>query len=108
MEFDVRTRDRDGWIVVEVSGEVDISTAPDLRGALEEAGTGGSVVVDLRGVTFMDSSGLEVLVAAAGELEEGGGRLVVVCGEGPVRRILGITGLDRELALRSSVDEAIG
>lgn len=109
MQFEVRTREQEGWTVVEVAGEVDIATAPDLRGALEEVREKGAIriVIDLEGVTFMDSSGLEVLVGASKGLEERGGRLALVCEDGPVHRVLRITGLDKGLDLYPSVDQAI-
>jgi anti-sigma B factor antagonist len=71
-EFDVAVTIEDDGMVVSVCGEIDVSTAPKLRGALakvqarhhfdEEKPT---VVVDLSGVTYMDASGLGVLVGAA-------------------------------------------
>ena len=77
-----------------VSGEVDLSTAPNLTQALEEVlGLGNQVVVDLEEVRFMDCSGLRALVQAARRAEElGAGRLHVTPGPRQVRRLFELTG----------------
>lgn len=95
--------------LVTVHGEVDLRTAPELRQRLThlvDAGT-AEMVVDLRDVPFVDSSALSVFVTIHKRLSAAGGRLVLVCDEGPVRRVLGITGLSRVLIMHRSVDAAI-
>ena len=81
-----------------VRGEIDVSTSPELRaqlGRLLEHQPSG-IVVDLRGVGFVDSSGLGVLVGALKRLREAGGDDVVLLGvQEPVRKVFEITGLDR-------------
>jgi anti-sigma B factor antagonist len=66
------------------------------------------VVVDLRGVEFMDSTGLGVLVGALKRLREQEGDLALVCTEGPVLKILTLTGLDRVFPIHRDVAEATG
>jgi anti-sigma B factor antagonist len=79
-------------VVVEVAGEVDMATAPQL-GEVLGAHTGVDLVVDLSGVPFLDSSGLSVLVKARADLT-GSGRTLRVTGEQDnVRMILEVTGL---------------
>ncbi|MEP7202950.1 MAG: STAS domain-containing protein [Ilumatobacteraceae bacterium] len=83
----------DGHAVLVVQGEIDLATAATFGAAidrgLEEA---GSVVLDFTGVTFMDSSGLNVLVSAA---SRGFGGDAVLIRNAPlsVHRLLSITGL---------------
>ncbi len=98
-ELSVATIERQGDDrVVTVRGEVDAYSAPQLHACLEEV-TGSSqrrVVIDVRDVAFIDSSGVGVLVAAVKRLREDGRRLVV---RGPTRqmtKLLEMTGL-REL-----------
>ncbi len=83
----------DGQCVVHIAGELDISTAPRLADYL--AGLGGQrVVVDLVGVTFIDSSGFGVLVGAHQRHEEDGGKLEIR-GDSPfTMRSLRTLGLD--------------
>lgn len=87
-----------GAVLLTVSGEVDLHTAPGLRAALDEAvalaGQGSGVVVaDLSQVGFLDSTGLGELVAAHQALAASGGRLHLVVAHERVGRLLRITGL---------------
>lgn len=102
-------RSEDGWDVLDVEGEVDLSTAPALRARIDEAIAGGSrrMVVSLERVTFMDSSGLSVLVSAFKAMREAGGRIALVCVEPSIAKIFTITGLDRILSIHPTVHEAL-
>ncbi|HEV7654597.1 MAG TPA: STAS domain-containing protein [Mycobacteriales bacterium] len=95
-----RTSAPDGEYVV-VAGEVDIETAPQLRSALAAAvGTGAaSVVIDLAAVTYLDSSGLSVLVSAHQRARAQGSTLCLCNPSERVRSLLRITGLDTVLQL---------
>ena len=63
--FSISISDRDGRAVVVIRGELDLATAPDLEAALTgRLDAGQDVVVDLRELAFMDSTGLRVLVAS--------------------------------------------
>ena len=92
--------------VVAVRGELDLATAPQLESALLPGlRDGGSAVLDLRGLEFMDSTGVRVIVAAHHAAEEHGGSFVLVRTEpdGPVARVLEISGLDAILKLVDDV-----
>jgi anti-anti-sigma factor len=104
--FFITASERDGRTVVLIRGELDLATAPDLeRVIVERLDAGDDVVVDLRELAFMDSSGLRVLVAAHTRTEGGEQQFLIVRPpEGsPVARILSIAGLERELNL---IDDA--
>jgi anti-sigma B factor antagonist len=89
----------DKAVVVSPRGDIDMATAGELREMLIRlvAAGMGHVIVDLAGVTFMDSSGLSVLAAAAKRLHAANGRLVVRNAGPQARQILEITALDRLL-----------
>ncbi|MDP8959310.1 MAG: STAS domain-containing protein [Actinomycetota bacterium] len=108
MELSLASRTEGPWSVVEVRGEVDLATAPQLRESVLDLIDDGShqIVVDLRGVDFMDSSGLGVLMTALKRLREYNGDLALVCREGPVLKVLSITGLDRVFPIYHDVAEA--
>lgn len=110
MDLVLGSRNENGWAVLEVQGEVDLYTSSQLRDAIlrltEEAEN--RIVVDLNNVSFMDSSGLGVLVAGLKRARERGGELALVFGEGSVQKVLGITGLDKIFATHRSVGEATG
>jgi anti-anti-sigma factor len=87
-----------------VSGEADIATAPELRAALNEA-IGRSprgVELDLGDCSFIDSTGLQVIVRAALALAEGGGSLSLKRPQDHVRRLFETAGIDRIDGIRLS------
>lgn len=87
----------DGTVRITVRGELDMSAAPDLSGAIARARTcGDTLVLDLSAVTVLDSSAIGALVAAGREVHEGGGRLQIGPRSDVVDRVLEITGLDGE------------
>ena len=90
-------------VSVTVRGEVDVHTAPTLRARLHEVVTQGEehVVVHLDEVTFLDSTGLGVLIGAHKAQRAAGGTMEIICGEPRVLRIIGLTGLDQVLDVRS-------
>lgn len=91
-----------------MEGEVDAHTAPQLKSAIAGALDRGTteLIVDLDRVTFMDSTGLGVLVGGLKRLREVGGELRIVCTRRPILRILEITGLDKVIPLYSALAEA--
>lgn len=87
--------------VIVVVGQIDSHTATALDEALDAAPSAASVSVDLSEVSFVDSSGLRVLVRAHKRLADGGGALTLVKPSQPVTRLLDMTGLSSELAITS-------
>jgi anti-sigma B factor antagonist len=96
--------------VLNVHGEIDIETAPALREALLpvlERQT-GPVVVDLSEVSFMDSTGVHVLVDTSRRLEPQNRRLAIACREGgQVHRLLALVGLLDALTVHRSRESAV-
>ncbi|MFB4280528.1 MULTISPECIES: STAS domain-containing protein [unclassified Nonomuraea] len=92
---------RDGAAVLSPEGDLDLATMEEFRNGLAQAmkcHRPPLVVVDLQGVGFCDSSGLNTLIWAANTVEAAGGRLQL-SGAGPrVTRLLRLTGLDRRFS----------
>jgi anti-sigma B factor antagonist len=107
--FELRLSRTDQAVIVEVVGEIDMATAPELAAELEGVGDdSGLVVVDLAQVTFVDSSGLKALVQANRELGRRGiGFRVVSPADHAVRRIFEITQLTEPLNVVDSLDDAL-
>lgn len=83
---------------VKVSGEVDIATAPALATALFNAAhVAEQVIVDLSDVTFIDSTGLHVILTAQDELRQSSGHLVLIPGPSHVQRLFEIAGVANRL-----------
>jgi anti-sigma B factor antagonist len=85
----------DAGVVVRVTGELDMSTAPELTSSLTSASAGveGAVTLDLTGVTFLDSSAIGALIAVGQELADRGRSLRIGPRSTVVSRVLEITGL---------------
>lgn len=99
--------DRDGHTVA-LRGEIDLSTAGAVTSALTAALTDAgeaTLVVDLRGLTFMDSSGLHALCSLREQAMHRGSRLVLVRGPRPIHRVFELTATD---GLFEFVDEPSG
>ncbi len=95
-------------VIVAAAGEIDVANAPVLRTALHNAACDSDIIVaDLSDATYIDSSTVELVVVTARELRVRRGELRVVAPlDSRVRRVLAISGVERELALYESRDEA--
>lgn len=98
-----------GAAVLRAAGELDVYTAPRVQEAIASLplDTLDVLVADLAGLTFIDSSGLGVLIAAQKQLRTHSGDLRVVCTQGPVLRLLEVTGLLAAIPVHATVDEAL-
>jgi anti-anti-sigma factor len=87
-----------GW--VRVAGELDIVTSPQFRRTLREAQLSVRLVVlDLRELTFIDSSGVHVILDAAADARRAGRRLLIVRGPKQVDRMLTLTGVRTQVLI---------
>jgi anti-anti-sigma factor len=98
---------RDGAVIIRLAGELDLHNVGDVRAALTEAieREPRCVVIDLAAVEFVDSTALGVLIEARSRL--GQDALLLAAPQLETRRTLQISGLDRHLPVRDSVDEAL-
>jgi anti-anti-sigma factor len=91
--------------VVELDGELDCQTAPELAEALLHAADGGRpVVVDLSRLRFIDSSGLHILLSGPDSED---GRRIVVCPPGNVARVLSIVRAEAALSVYEDLKKAL-
>ncbi len=94
--------------VLTPAGEIDHHTGDTLRQALDAISTPRPrVVVDLHQVTFMDSSGINILIAAHRALTDAGGRLRLARPTAPVLRTLQIVGIDTVIDCHTTLPEAL-
>jgi anti-sigma B factor antagonist len=94
-DFSVEERNEGTAWVLAVSGELDLRTSPELEKRLEHVwGTNAELVIlDLRQIEFMDSTGLRVLLGAHQRAHESGRRFALVRGADQVERVLTLTGV---------------
>lgn len=110
MDLSVSSSERGDVTVVHVAGEIDVYTAPLLREVLDKQIAAGrtKLVVDLEQVTFMDSTGLGVLVGRLKLVRGQNGSLRIVSAQDRILKVFKITGLDKVFHIYPTVDEASG
>ena len=105
--FALVVQDEPAGTIVAVTGELDLLSAPQLRAALD-ALVGANprhIAIDLTATTFMDSAGVHALLDARDRASDrAGGHLAVICGGGPVRRVIESLGLTEALNVVPSID----
>ncbi|MEU9053642.1 STAS domain-containing protein [Streptomyces sp. NPDC048384] len=97
-----------GIRVVSPTGEIDQQTSEQLRQALDAtAPPGPRVVADMSGVSFMDSTGINILIAAHRDLAEAGGWLRLAAPTGPVLHTIRLVGVDTVIDCHETLRQAL-
>ena len=106
---DVSVSIGEGRTVARLQGEVDTYTVPDVRRAFDalELVTGAQVVVDLRGVTFLDSSGLGAIIGLYHRVQAAGAHLQLVSA-GVTLRLIRLMNLDQVIDVVTDGEETAG
>ena len=99
-------RDGDAWWIRPI-GELDLDTAPQLETELEAllAGGAGRLVLDMRALTFMDSTGLRLVIRWDNSAKEQGFEFAIVPGPEIVHRVFRLTGMDDQLPVAPPPEE---
>ena len=94
---------------VSPAGDLDVSTSPRLMALIEELLEEGrtAITIDLRAVTFIDSSGLGALVSLLNRARTGDGQLGLICPHRRLRRVFEITGLRRAFVFGDDLDDVL-
>jgi len=98
VELNVSSRFQGDHVVVTAAGEIDLYTAPklqsDLAAIVADAAPAARIVIDMSGVEFCDSTGMNVLLSCLRQVRERGGELELASPRTAVLKILAVTGLD--------------
>jgi anti-sigma B factor antagonist len=107
MTLDTTVTNSGDRVIVAFSGELDISRAEEVERELERIEQEGPtlLVFDLRGLEFLDSTGLRLLIGADSRARRDGRRVVIVPGPEKVHRVFRITLLDRRLEFAASPED---
>jgi len=106
-DIDVSSSRRAGHVVVALRGELDVIDAAELPRVLSAAAAPGSrVIVDLAGLTFMDSSSLAALVSARRQALQAGGDLLLAAPRGTALWLLSLIDPDGLLPVFASLEQA--
>lgn len=102
-------REIDGTKILDVTGEIDVYTAPQFKEAVNGIIAAGQkhLIIDMGDVTYMDSSGFGTLLSATRRLRPQGGTINLVRCNTAIDRILRITRLNTVFAMFDSVDDAL-
>jgi anti-sigma B factor antagonist len=96
--------------VIAVAGELDLASSALLEAELDrvESRHAGLVILDLRQLGFMDSTGLQLIVDAHRRAQRGGWQFALVHGLAQVQRLLSLTGVDQAITLATTPEELLG
>ena len=86
--FRIEREDANGRVVLGLHGELDLAAEAAFRHEVDSAGADGTVVLDLSGLSFMDSTGLRLLLETDTRMRAAGGRCVIVRGSSVVHRVI--------------------
>lgn len=107
MAFAIEHEHGSDVVTVRVAGDIDLHTAPRLRDALLAVTPNSQrVVVDMAGVSFLDSMGIGVLVGALKRARQSGGELVLVECQAPISQTLTIAGLAAFFGIEEDPEQA--
>ena len=108
-DFSVEERDEGSAWILAASGELDLRTSPELEERLDRAWAAGAelVILDLRQIDFMDSTGLRVLLGSHQRAQETGRRFALVRGADQVERVLTLTGVHDLLTIVDAPEELL-
>lgn len=110
MALEVETRPADnGVTILAPTGRLDVAGAPTLKEAIGEAVRGGQpkVVIDMEGVSFVDSTGLGSVISALKQIRNSQGELRLAAPNQQVRVVLELTTLDQVFPYYATVEEAL-
>jgi len=109
VNFKMDTRTIDNKLpVIELEGEVDVYTAPQLKQQMINLLESGNkqMIIDLTKVEYLDSTALGVLIGGLKRMREMDGNMMLVCPSARIRRVFEITGLDKIFDIYNTADEA--
>ena len=108
-EFSVEEHNHGSAWILAVTGELDLRTSPELEARLARAWAAGAelVILDLRRIEFMDSTGLRVLLGAHQRAQETSRRFALVRGADQVERVLTLTGVRDLLTIVDEPEELL-
>jgi anti-sigma B factor antagonist len=108
-QLSIEARTQAGGVLLSLSGELDLATAPHLEREIASASESqpDAIVLDLRGLDFIDSTGLRTLITEHERSRESGRKFALVQGSKQVDRLMSITRVSEHLRIISSPEEIL-
>lgn len=109
IRLETSTREIDGFKVLDISGEIDVYTAPQFKEAVTQVINDGQIdlIVNMSGVTYMDSSGFGTLLSATKRLRPEDGTVNLIACNTAIDRMLRITRLNTVFGTYQTLEEAL-
>ena len=109
MDLQIKIKNTHRVPIIELSGEVDAYTCSRFREAMIETIDDGnaSIIVSMKSVEYIDSSGLGTLVGGLKRASEQGGRIAIICTNPQIRKVFEITGLERVFPIYEAEEDAV-
>jgi anti-sigma B factor antagonist len=105
--FSIEVRQQGPATIVSLRGELDLASSTALQEELDRVGAATVLILDLRDLEFIDSTGLSVLVKAHQEAQESGREFGLVKGGAQVQRLLALTGLAERLRIVDAPEQLL-
>ena len=109
--FEVRLQTHGRTVLIELFGELDIATVSQVTDAFESVALARNdiqhIVLDLRGLTFMDATGINELVRRSNEAHQNRHTLTVIRGRASINNLMATTGIDTHLVLVENPEQLI-
>jgi len=100
--------EKQGAIIVALKGDVDLENSPEARGILlKSIQDADRVLVDLSGVTYIDSSGVASLVEALQESRKNNNEFALAAASEPTRRVIDLARLDKIFTMYATVEDGL-
>lgn len=109
MDLQIEVRRKNVFAILDLVGEVDAYTAGRFREIMLKVIEEGhkNIVISMKSVEYIDSSGLGALVGGLKRVSEKNGKIVIICDNQQVKKVFEITGLEKVFQIFASESEAI-
>ena len=111
MDLKIAQKNKDSYVVLTVKGEIDLYNARQLKekinDVMEDNVDTQDILVDIRDVAYIDSTGLGILIGIKRRVTEGKGKLVLVLSSERILKLFSITGLNNIFTIAGDMDAAI-
>ncbi len=110
MNLSFQYKNEDGYMLLTVKGEIDLYNAKQLKekvGYVTEDTDAANLVLDIRNVKYIDSTGLGILIGIKRRIAEGGGRLILVLTSERIIKLFSITGLSNIFTIAENKEAAL-
>lgn len=107
--MEIKTRDTEGVIILDIDGEIDLYNAPEIKDTIKGLMDDGKkqIIINLEAVSYIDSSGIGALISSLSNLKKIGGSLKIIHVYDSVKKVFELTKLTSFFEIYDSEDEAV-